>query len=494
MTMADRQRTTAARRPAPAPLTRTPLDRTAPQPSKKPAEPWTAEESERNQRLNIAEGSFNALSVGLTASFIVPFALLLGASSTLIALLTTLPSFVGAFAQLWVQRVRDLFDTRRQHMFAFSFIQALTWLPLLFIHSLPHPQWWLLAIVTINATSGFLIGPVWNSFTADIVPERERGWFFGIRNTATGICAFVATVAAGMILNWLKPTNPLLGFAILFLLAFGFRLSGSLLFLRMGKPPEAVPSSGSPAPHELLLHAERTPFGRFTLFVTLFYVAVYLASPFFPMYQLSVLGWSYGRFTLFACISAITSFLTMFIWGKFVDRLGARVVLLTAGLTIPLVPLLWATTTDLRVLAFAEVLSGASWAAFGLSVSTYLFDATDRSTRTRRVAEYTLLIQLASFVGAILGGLVLGAYAKTAQAYLNVFFLSAALRFIVVIAFIGVVAEQRLVEVPIKGRLYRRFVAIRPSHGVEYETAMENRVAAQQRREAKGAKGARRRP
>ena len=472
---------------------RTIIDHTAPRPSTRPAEPWTVEESERNQRLNIAEGSFNAVSVGLTAAFIVPFALLLGASSTLIALLTTVPNLVGAFAQLWVQRVRDLFDTRRQHMFVFSFIQALTWLPLLFIHSLPHPQWWLLAIVTINATGGFLIGPVWNSFTADIVPERERGRFFGLRNTATGVCAFVATVIAGGILNWLKPTNPYLGFILLFLLAFGFRLSGALLFLRMGKPPEATPSSGSPAPHELLLHAERTPFGRFTLFVTLFYVAVYLASPFFPMYQLSVLGWSYARFTLFACISAITSFLTMFIWGKFVDRLGARVVLLTAGLTIPLVPLLWAATTDLRVLALAEVLSGASWAAFGLSVSTYLFDATDRSTRTRRVAEYTLLIQLASFIGAILGGLVLSAYAKTAQAYLNVFFLSAALRFIVVIAFIGVVIEQRLVEVPIKGRLYRRFVAIRPSHGVEYETAMENRIVAQQRREDKNARIARRR-
>lgn len=475
------------------PVRRSPvIDRTAPRRSPGPSQEWSVDERERNQRLNIAEGSLNAVSVGLTASFIVPFALLLGASSTLIALLTTLPNLIGAFAQLWVQRMRDLFDTRRQHMFVCSFIQAITWIPLLFIHVLPYAHWWLLGVITINATAGFLIGPVWNSFTADIVPERERGRFFGIRNSATGMSAFVATVLAGIILHWLRPSNPFFGFATLFILAFGFRLSASLLFLRMGKPPEATPAAGSPAPHELLLHARRTPFGRFTLFITLFYISVYLASPFFPMYQLSVLGWSYGRFTFFACISAITSFLTMFVWGKFVDRLGARVVLLTAGLVIPLVPLLWAMTTDLRLLALAEILSGASWAAFGLSVSTYLFDATDRTTRTRQIAEYTLLIQLASFIGAILGGFILSAYAKTASAYLNVFFLSAALRFIVVIAFIGVVTEQRLVEVPIRGRLYRRFVAIRPSHGVEYETALENRtVTPHPERRRAGAKSGR---
>ncbi len=455
--------------------TRTALDRTAPAASKHESEAaWDERERQRNQRLNIAEGGLYAISMGLTASFIVPFALVLGSSSTLIALITTLPNLLGAFAQLWVQKVRSFFDTRRRHMFTFAFIQALSWLPLLAIPHLPHPGWWLLAIITVNSAASFLIGPVWNGFTADIVPESQRGRFFGVRNTITGIGAFVSTLLAGLLLQWLKPTHPLLGFSTLFLLAFGFRLCGALMFTRMGKPPEATAAPGLPAPHKLLLEANRTPFGRFTLFLTLFYITVYLASPFFAVYQLSILQWSYLRFTLFACISAITSFLTMFVWGRFVDRVGARIVLLISGLLVPIIPLIWAATTDVRILVFAEILSGLAWAGFGLSVSTYLFDSTDRATRTRQVAEYTLLIQLAMFLGAVLGGWMLGHYGKSADAFIHIFFLSAALRFVIVLAFIGVITELRLLQVPVQGRLFRRFVAIRPTHGVVYETAVES--------------------
>jgi MFS family permease len=164
----------------------------------------------------------------------------------------------------------------------------------------------------------------------------------------------------------------------------------------------------------------------------------------------------------------------MFVWGRFVDRVGARSVLLISGLLVPIIPLIWAATTDVRILVFAEILSGLAWAGFGLSVSTYLFDSTDRSTRTRQVAEYTLLIQLAMFLGAVLGGWILGQYGKSADAFIHVFFLSAALRFIIVLAFIGVITEVRLLQVPVHGRLFRQFVAIRPSQGVVYETAVES--------------------
>lgn len=426
----------------------------------------------KNQRLNIWEGSLNAVSTGLTSSFLIPFALVLGASNAIVAAIATLPSLIGAFGQLGVQQVRSLFSSRRQHMCALAFLQALTWLPLLFIHTLAQPALWLLGIITLNTVLGFLIGPVWSSFTADIVAESERGRFFGRRNTFTGIAAFVSTLFAGIVLTVLEP-SPLLGFSLLFALAFAFRAFAAGIFSRMSPPPEAETKKEFPSPYALLLHANKSPFGRFTLFLMLFYLSVYLASPFFTVYQLEILGFSYLQFTLLSAVSAITSFLTMFLWGRYVDRVGAANVLMASGLVIPAIPLVWSLTISYPVLFVTEMISGVVWAGFNLSASTYIFDATDRVQRTRQIAEYTLLIQLAVFSGAMVGSKIIDHYgAALAESYLNVFVLSTGLRFITVLLFWRVIREQRLIEIPVKGRLFRGFVTVRPQQGVVYEPAV----------------------
>lgn len=463
----------------PADLARYALNLVRIPPEKEELSPPDYKELKRNQKLNIAEGALNAVTVGLTSSFIVPFALVLGASSTLVAAVSTLPALIAAFAQLGVQKVRMLFRTRRMHMFAFSLLQALTWLPLLFIHQLPHPAIWLVGIVTLNTIFGFLTTPVWNSFTADIVPESERGRFFGIRNTWTGVSSFAATLFAGLLLNWLRPTHPVLGFGILFALAFAFRAVSAYLFTRMTPPPEGKVSTDMPEPHTLLLNANATPFGRFTLFLVLFYVSVYISSPFFAVYQLSVLGFSYLQFTILTCTGAISSFVTMFLWGRYVDRIGSRNVMMSCGLLVPVVPLVWAITPSYPILLVTEVFSGIVWAGFNLSVSTYIFDTTERENRTRQIAEYTVLIQLAMFAGAMAGGQIIKHYGEgLALAYTNVFFLSAALRFAMVVLFYKVIKEQRLIEIPIRGRVFRGLVAIRPQQGLVYDAAIESVQAA----------------
>ncbi len=119
----------------------------------------------------------------------------------------------------------------------------------------------------------------------------------------------------------------------------------------------------------------------------LFNMSVMIASPFFAVYQLSILKFSYLTFTMLASVSAITSFVTMIFWGKYVDDIGSKNVLVTCGFLIPLVPLVWALTTNIWLLVAVEALSGIVWAGFNLSVSTYLFDATDRKNRTRELAE-----------------------------------------------------------------------------------------------------------
>jgi MFS family permease len=243
--------------------------------------------------------------------------------------------------------------------------------------------------------------------------------------------------------------------------------------------PDGNLSQKEPDVGEFIEEAEKTPLGKFTTFLMLFYIAVYLAAPFFAVYQLSILKFDYLTFTLLAAASAISSFLAMLFWGKYVDRLGSRNVLVFCGFLIPLVPFFWIFTTNPWILVYIEAFSGIVWAGFNLSVSTYLFDITDRAERTRKVAVYTLFIQLAIFIGAMAGTFLLSLFDKTnPAAYKTVFLLSAILRLFFVILFFKSLRELRIIEIPLKGRVFNRFVSVTPRHGITYEPSMENRKLA----------------
>jgi len=447
-------------------------------PDEKPHE-LTPRERSRSKFYSVLEGSLNSISVGFTANFITAFAIALSASNTTIAFLTTLPSLVGAFLQLTVQHVRRLFATRKRHIVTLAVLQAFMWVPLLFLHEgIPHRELLLILFVTFNTMFGMLIGPVWNSFMGDIVEEDERGRFFGKRNMFTGLTAFIATIVAGVILNATKPSGPLIGFFILFGLAFVFRVMSAYFFSKISDPQESGINDAEPDVPGFLKTVTSTSFGKFTLFLMLFNFSVYLCAPFFAVYQLSILHWDYFTFTIIACASAISSFITMIVWGKYVDRLGSKNVLLFSGLLIPFVPLFWTFTVNPYILFFVEAYSGFVWAGFTLSTSTYLFDATDRRNRTRQLAVYTLLVQLAVFCGAIAGSAILGIIGKSASAYTSIFYISFILRLAIVLLFYNALKELRVVEIPIKGRIFKKFITVRPHHGIEYEPTLENVRAA----------------
>jgi MFS family permease len=125
-------------------------------------------------------------------------------------------------------------------------------------------------------------------------------------------------------------------------------------------------------------------------------------------------------------------------------------------------------------LLLVEAFSGFAWAGFNLSVSTYLFDATDREHRTQQMATYTLMVQLAVFFGAMLGSGLLGFFDRTNPlAFKTIFLASFVLRFATVAIFYKSLRELRIIEVPVKGRLFHKFIAVRPHHGIVYEAAVD---------------------
>jgi len=69
--------------------------------------------------------------------------------------------------------------------------------------------------------------------------------------------------------------------------------------------------------------------------------AVNIASPYFAVYQLHNLKFSYFVFAGLGTASSVATLLTISGWGRAADRIGNLKVLVATSVLIPFVPLLW---------------------------------------------------------------------------------------------------------------------------------------------------------
>jgi MFS family permease len=452
----------------------------------------------RSLRYSILDGSFYNIMDGFTLSFITPYALFLNASNIIISLLASVPDLVASFFQLTAIKANEIFRSRKLLIVVSAFLQALLWIPILLIPRFAKPEnqgIYLIVFVTMAAMLYSFIAPLWRGMMGDLVSEHERGGFFSKRNKIVAIVSFLSTLAAGGLLQYFSAIHPLAAFTILFTVAFVAR-SLSAVFIALMYEKKAAPSSSSPfGSHsaafrrknnytlfKFLKELNKSDFGHFVLFICLFRIAVSVASPFFAVYELKYLGYSYLQFTALSATEIVASVLFLGLWGKINDEKGSRFVILICGLLIPFVPLLYLFSPNFYYLIGVSVISGAAWGGFNLAVGNYLFDASSSENRVRYVAYFNLLHGISIFIGAMVGGFLLQVFPASKASVLTLFALSGGLRLLVAAAFFPRLHEQRVVQVRFDKKFYNYSIFIKPRQGFlqdqwEYYMAYEKKPA-----------------
>jgi MFS family permease len=420
------------------------------------------QEKLKSRNTSIKEGSAYSVMDGLGHKYVTPYALAVGANNTQIGILSSLPPLVGSFSQLGTIRLME-HVSRKKITFIAAFLQAVMWLVMLgvgalfFVKGVQGPLTPLLVILsyTFLFVFGSMIAPAWTSWMRDLVPNK-CGSFFGYRNRVIGFVLLVSMLIGGFILDYFKHTKVFLGFIIIFSLAFLFRTISSFLFLRQHEP-RLILSHQRVSFREVLRLLLRENFGRFIFFQTAMSFVVGIASPFFTVYLLKDLGFSYTDFIIVTLASAGMSMLFMPVWGKFADRFGNLRTLKITGFLIALVPLLWLFiplfirgNPDLVIpfLIFAEGFSGLVWAGFNLASANFIFDAVSRENTPAYTAYFNIFNNMGLFVGALLGGLL--SYSSFHlwgfSGILFVFVLSGIGRFLIAFLLIHSVKEARKVR------------------------------------------------
>ncbi|MBI2652204.1 MFS transporter [Candidatus Woesearchaeota archaeon] len=428
--------------------------------------------TKKSLKYSLYDGAAFAVMDGMTNSFLTPFAIALNASVNLIAALTYVPQLVGAFVQLFAVKIVEILKDRRKILVAASFMHAFLWIPLLLIPYLsPDRKYLVIAYVSLQTMLIQLMQPIGNSLLGDIVPKFERGRFFGLRNKVVGAASFIATLIAGFILNYFSPKNPFLGFAILFSLAFITRLISGVFKTMIYDPMPDTEHAEKFSLFDFVKRMDKTNYGHFVIYVVLFKFATYIAAPFFAVYMLRNLGFSYWQFTILAAAELIASFIAVGIWGKLIDERGTKFVLYISGMLTPLIPLLWLFSKNFYYLILVEIFSGLSWAGFNLSASNFIFDAVKPENRVRCIAYYKFFEGIAIVLGAALGGFLINHLPMWifASTILLVFLISGALRLITSLTLLPTLKEARLIELDIEHSFFKRYLTIRPSEGIIFE-------------------------
>jgi len=416
-----------------------------------------------------AEGYFSA------------FAILLKATTAQIGLLASLPPLLASFMQLVSAWLGRRTGHRKRIIVQGALLQAsalvpLTVLPLVF----PDHAVLLLLICSVLYYVGPNLGsPQWSSLMGDIVPEQRRGRFFALRTQLASISSFLALIVAGLILEFFdNAASAYWGFVTIFSLSAIARFQSSYHLAQMYDPPGHVAALESPWHVDLWRSIRATDLVPFSLFFASMQFAVAIASPFFVVFMLRDLKFSYVEFMINSAAGVLMQFLTLNRWGRLSDLFGNRLILITTGAIIPFMPALWLISTDYYYLLAVQCVTGLVWAGFSLSASNFVFDLTPSDRRATLMAAHNVFAALAVFLGAVIGGFlgthlpdhttVFGRTFEWVYVLYGVFAISTLMRIIVAVGFLPRLEEVRQVRrMSVPGLIFR--VTRNPASGLIFE-------------------------
>ncbi len=410
-------------------------------------------------RHSLKDAAAFATMVGIGETYLSAFALFLKASTPQIGLLASLPPLLASFVQLFSAWLGHLTGQRKLIVLIGASVQAFAWLPLVVLPILFRESAvpLLIAAVVVYQCGAHLSTPQWGSMMGDIVPTRRRGRFFALRTRIVSLVTFISLALGGVTLHLTtRSGHTYQGFLLLFGIAMTARLVSVYHLSKMHDPSGQVAAMEVPVGMAWWQRLRQSNFVRFSIFFALTQFSVAIASPFFTVYMLRDLQFSYIAFMSNTGMAIFAQFLTLNQWGRISDVFGNRRILAATGMLIPLMPLLWIFSTNFWYLLFVQAISGLAWAGFSLSASNFLYDLIARDKRATYLAVHNVLASTGIFAGAILGG-YLGAVLPTQvelfgatfswfSPLLGVFAISTLVRAIIVIALVPKIREVRNVR------------------------------------------------
>lgn len=406
--------------------------------------------SKRVLRTTLREGAYTGASVSISELYAVPFAKEIGTAPFGIGALSALTGIASPLAQLYGTRLLQR-RSRKRITLRFMLLQTLLWIPIVLL-ALAVQKHWLSAsapllfilLSTLLIIAANIYFPAWFSWIGDLVPEQERGRYFSKRGRIIGFIGLVIVLGGAFLIDFFKTRGwLLLGFACLFALAALLRFFAMTEIKKIPERQQYVTSRDYFSFFAFLRRMDN--FGRFAVYIAFFNGAVMFASPFFAIYMLQELNFSYVTLMLVTLSSTLFYLLFTPAAGRFSDKYGNRRLLHISNVLFILSPLCWILIQNpLLLIIVPQLVAGIANAAFGMGSTNFIYDAVQPKHRALCVTYTNLLAGAGTFIGALLGGFVVEtAHPSNLSPFFFLFGMAALLRFLAGFIFLPRIHEVK---------------------------------------------------
>lgn len=374
----------------------------------------------------LIDGVASQLMTSLTGgAFLVAYALLLGASNTVIGLIASVAPLTQI---LQIPAIYLIEITRRRKLLAViaAILSRSFWLLIAALPWLAGPDGspmsipLLMVCLTLYSGFGTIQSCAFNSWKRDIVPEAIMGRYLAKRLTLATALAALLTLASGIIIDRGSDlfSSALTLYSALFAVGALFGFIGAGALAQVPEPRMAPPSGQSL--FRLLLEPWRDGnFRKLLMFLGSWNFAVNLAIPFFSVYMIKTLELPMAWVIGFSVSSQVANVVFYRIWGRLADRFTNKSVMSVSGSLFVITIALWPFVTlpdkyflTIPLLVLIHVLSGISTAGVNLAAAGLALKAAPKGKATAFLAVNAIISGTAATIAPILAGIASDHFAE----------------------------------------------------------------------------------
>lgn len=384
-----------------------------------PREVWSEDKkTQATLWASIYEGALTTIFLTWTSGAVITgYMLYLGASALQLATIGAVPMLAQASAP-FAAYLLSVLPRPKLLTVLFSLLGRTIWLLPALMVFLPMPEGFgplfLIAVMAFSFLFQAACGTIWSVWMGAVVPEEQRGRYFGFRTGLLSVVGLCASLSAGIFLDSIPaPYNYTSVLFVGVLMALG----GIYLYGKHHVPE--IETTKLEFRRIFMVPLQDQNFRKFLKFLVYWQLSIMLAASFVYPYMLDHLQLSFAQIAVYQAIAAVTVLIVGPRWGKVADKVGNKAVLaMTTFIAGSALPLCWilATPGDPTMIWISGIVDGLAWSAIHPAIFNLSLATAPKATRGAYLGILSLFSGVAGFAGGMISAPMLEMFKTTAFA------------------------------------------------------------------------------
>ncbi len=398
--------------------------------------------------------------------FLSAFFIFLKATNVEIGFANSIPVFMALLAPVFSYYIGQFPDQKKITVHT-ALVQRILWMVICLAPVIAYflgnraGMTFFLILFAVYSALMVIIGLSWPAWMAEIIPEKERGFYFSRRNRYASLIVLAGGFIFAQFMDTWKKDYPYTAFSFLFLFSGCLAVLG-MSYLKKLPPPDASRGKKTgPLFVEVLGSIKNSlkdkNFMNLVCFNAVWSFGMLYSGAFGNVYLIRELKLNYTEMVLYNAIATVCGMTTMTFWGRLLDRYGNKPVLIVCELILSTTPLMWAVLSIRNyyyVLPLIWFVAGICWAGLSLAQFNIILKLAPKKQRLAYLSFNTFVVTIATCFAPVLGGYTLDLIGKkeyivfifTLGAFQILFVAGAIMRFLPVV-FLFKLKEPRVGKV-----------------------------------------------